>query len=97
MSMQVLLYMQAYAQRPVGKQAQDLLKALYAQTAIATQHRTYVYLRASLELQLNRVQDAQHTIALFDEGVGDIPPPCWLLHYRILFRWIEGDVNKVPL
>ena len=56
----------------------------------------YFNMRASLELQLHRVKDAKFTIAWFDEGVGDMPPPCWLLHYRVLFRWIEGDLSQVP-
>ena len=69
-----ILYMQEFRLRPVGGEAEALLDRVYTQTAKATQCSALFFVRASLELQLNRLQDAHQSVAAIGQLLGDIPP-----------------------
>lgn len=87
--------MQAFRLRPVDGEAEALLDRVHTQTAKATQCSALLFVMASLESQLNRLQDAHQTVAAIGQRLGDIPPPCWLLHFRTLLHWSKGNVVQV--
>ena len=80
---------------PTGDAAEALLTTVYDQTAVASQCSALFFVRASLELQLDRVQDAHQTVATISQNLGDIPPPCWLLHFKTMLHWSKGQIGEV--
>ena len=87
--------MQAFTKKPVGDEAKALLATVYAETAEAMQSHAHWFVRASLEMQLGCVQEAQYTLELFGQHLADFAPPCWLAHFRVLLHWSTGEVEQV--